>query len=217
MQQLAPGVMQLDGRPKNSINSYLVEDVLIDSGAFFSQGAILKQLEGVSLSAHAITHAHFDHVGAAAAVAERHGVPVWIGEKDASAVERGKQIGHIPGLGEKYLPSAAKVAVDRVLKEGDVVAGFTVLDTPGHSPGHVSFWRESDKVLICGDVMWGYNPFTMRGRPRDPFALLSPDPKLNRQSARRLAELRPELVCFGHGPPLRDPDRFVDAVSRLAA
>ena len=62
MQQLAPGVMQLDGRPKNSINSYLVEDVLIDSGAFFSQGAILKQLEGVSLSAHAITHAHFDHI-----------------------------------------------------------------------------------------------------------------------------------------------------------
>ena len=105
--------------------------------------------------------------------------------------------------------------VDRALKEGDEVAGFEVLFTPGHSPGHVSYWRERDRVLVCGDVMWGYNPFLMRGDVREPFPLVSPDPKLNRQSARRLAELRPEVVCFGHGPVLRDPDRFAAAVAKL--
>lgn len=215
MEQLAPGVKRLKGTPKDAINSYLVEDVLIDSGAFFSQRSILKQLEGVSLSAHAITHAHFDHDGAAAAVAKRHGVPVWIGEKDVEAAERGKQIGHVPGLGERFLPSAAKVSIDRALKEGDEVAGFVVLDTPGHSPGHVSYWRESDRVLLCGDVMWGFNPFTLRKGVREPYAMLSPDPQLNRESARRLADLRPELVCFGHGPPLRDPDVFAAAVARF--
>lgn len=215
MKQLAPGVRQLKGFPKNSINAYLVEDVLIDAGAFFTQRAVLKQLEGVKLSAHALTHAHFDHDGASAAVAKRHGVPVWAGEKDVAAVERGKQIGRVPGLGERFLPSAAKVKVDRALKEGDEVAGFIVLDTPGHSPGHVSYWRESDRVLLCGDVMWGYNPFTFMKGVREPFSMLSPDPQLNRESAKRLAELRPELVCFGHGPPLRDPDVFAAAVARL--
>jgi glyoxylase-like metal-dependent hydrolase (beta-lactamase superfamily II) len=90
-----------------------------------------------------------------------------------------------------------------------------VLSTPGHSPGHISFWRESDQTLICGDVMWGYNPFTMTGGPREPYTPLSPDPKLNRESARRLAALRPELVCFGHGPPLRNPQVFADAVAKL--
>jgi glyoxylase-like metal-dependent hydrolase (beta-lactamase superfamily II) len=107
------------------------------------------------------------------------------------------------------------VKVDRALREGDEVAGFVVLDTPGHSPGHVSFWRESDRVLLCGDVMWGYNPFTFQKGVRDPFDLVSPDPDLNRDSARRLAELRPEVVCFGHGPVLRDPDVFAAAVAKL--
>ena len=42
---------------------------------------------------------------------------------------------------------------DRRLREGDEVAGFTVLETPGHAPGHVAFWREADRVLILGDVL----------------------------------------------------------------
>src|SRR5918999_567156 len=47
--------------------------------------------------------------------------------------------------------------VDRRLKEGDEVGGFQVLDVPGHSPGHVAFWRESDRVLILGDVLNNVN------------------------------------------------------------
>ncbi len=77
--------------------------------------------------------------------------------------------------------------VDRVLHEGDEVAGFAVLDTPGHAPGHVSYWRESDRTLICGDVMWGYNPFLLSGGVREPYPFVSPDAQRNRISARRLA------------------------------
>jgi hydroxyacylglutathione hydrolase len=87
--------------------------------------------------------------------------------------------------------------VARTLAEGDDVAGFIVLDTPGHSPGHVSYWRESDRVLVCGDVMWGYNPFLLKPGIREPYHWASPDPQRNRASARRLAELEPALVCFG--------------------
>ena len=43
--------------------------------------------------------------------------------------------------------------VDRKLNEGDEVAGFRVIDVPGHSAGHVAFWRESDRVLVLGDVL----------------------------------------------------------------
>lgn len=88
-------------------------------------------------------------------------------------------------------------------------------DEPGHSPGHVSYWRESDRVLVSGDVIWGTNPFINAGPPREPFPFLSPDPQRNRESARRLAALEPALVCFGHGAPLRDTARFAEVVSKL--
>ena len=61
----------------------------------------------------------------------------------------------------------------------------------------------------------GHNPFLLRGDLREPFPTFSPDPQLNRESARRLAALEPALVCFGHGRPLRDPARFAAAVAKL--
>lgn len=215
MREVADNVWLLDGTPKNSVNAYLVGDVLIDSGAFNDKGRVLKQLKGRELSGHALTHAHFDHYGSSAAVKKEHGVPLAVGKLDAPAVRIGKMVGQIPGFGRRNLPAAKACEVDQELVEGDEIAGFEVLFTPGHSPGHVSYWRESDRVLLCGDVMWGYNPFLLRGPVREPFPAVSPDPRLNRDSARRLAALRPEVVLFGHGPPLRDPDKFAAAVDKL--
>ena len=211
MKEHADGVWQLDGFPRDGINVYILGDVLIDSGAFFDRRRVLSQVRGRSLSAHALTHAHFDHFGSSQAVCREHGIPLWCGVKDAEAVELGKMV----GPGGRMLPAAPKCSVARTLSDGDEVAGFTVLDTPGHSPGHVSYWRESDRVLVCGDVMWGRNPFLGIGPPMEPFAVASPDPAENRRSARRLAELAPELVLFGHGAPLRDPARFAEIVGRL--
>lgn len=215
MIQLADNVWQLKGWPQHAINVYVAGDVLIDSGFLTDRKRVLKQIEGLDLSAHALTHAHLDHFGASAAVVEKHGIPMWVGEHDVAAAEKGKMVANLPGLGERLLPAAPAVKVDRALKEGDEVGGFEVLFTPGHSPGHVSYWRESDRTLICGDVMWGHNTILMRGGPREPIHAVSPDYRLNRESARRLAALRPELVCFGHGPPMRDPDAFAAAVSNL--
>lgn len=211
MQQLADGVWQLDGRPRNNINIYVLGDVLIDAGTPWDGRRVLSQIEGITINAHALTHAHFDHYGASHAVCTKYDIPLWCGAADVEAVEHGKMV----GLGDRMLPAAKAHPVARALKEGDEVGGFTVLDTPGHSPGHVSYWRESDRTLVCGDVMWGYNPFTFSGGIREPFPFVSPDPKLNRESARRLAALEPALVCFGHGKPLRDPERFAAAVAKL--
>lgn len=211
MQQLADGVWQLKGFPPDNINVYVLGDVLIDAGGALDRRRILKQLAGRTITAHALTHAHFDHYGSSHAICEKLGIPLWCGAADVAAVEAGKMV----GLGGRMLPAARRHPVDRALREGDEVAGFTVLDTPGHSPGHVSYWRESDRTLVCGDVMWGYNPFTFSGGIREPFPVVSPDPALNRESARRLAALEPELVLFGHGKPLRDPAAFAAAVAKL--
>jgi glyoxylase-like metal-dependent hydrolase (beta-lactamase superfamily II) len=105
--------------------------------------------------------------------------------------------------------------VARALSEGDEVAGFTVIETPGHTPGHVSLWRERDRVLIAGDVLANMNLMTAVPGLHEPLAFATPDPARNRASARRLAELRPALACFGHGPPLRDPDKLAKFVAGL--
>jgi hydroxyacylglutathione hydrolase len=86
-----------------------------------------------------------------------------------------------------------------------------VLDTPGHSPGHVSFWRERDRVLICGDVFFNMHILTTVPGLRQPPGPLTVDPALNRRSERRLAELEPAIAGFGHGPVIEG-----DAAARIA-
>lgn len=211
MQQLADDVWQLSGFPPNAVNVYVIGDVLIDAGMRQDRRRILKQIDGRGIAAHALTHAHPDHYGASHAVCDRLGIPLWCGAGDAEAVEQGKMV----WKGGRMLPGPAAHPVARRLREGDEVAGFTVLETPGHSPGHVVYWRESDRTLLCGDVMWGFNPLLLRGPVREPLKSFSPDVALNRESARRIAALEPALVCFGHGPPLRDPARLAAAVAKL--
>src|SRR4029450_5387244 len=87
MKQLAPGVWQLRGPPPNAINVYLVEDVLIDAATRRAPRRILKQIEGHTVSAHALTHAHPDHQGASNALCERLGIPYWVGATDVPLAE----------------------------------------------------------------------------------------------------------------------------------
>jgi hydroxyacylglutathione hydrolase len=211
MRELAPGVWHLSGWPPNNINVYVIGDVLIDAGLGFHKRRILRQIADRGITAHALTHAHFDHYGSSHAICEQLGIPLWCGANDVEAVEAGKMV----APNGRMVPAAKAHSVARALTEGDLVAGFQVLDVPGHSPGHVAYWRESDRVLICGDVMWGYNPFLLAGDVMEPWPFINPDTAKNRESARRLAALEPALVCFGHGKPLRDTKRFVAAVERL--
>jgi glyoxylase-like metal-dependent hydrolase (beta-lactamase superfamily II) len=107
--------------------------------------------------------------------------------------------------------------VSRRLREGDQVGTFTVIETPGHTAGHISFWREADRILITGDVLCNLNIWNGLVMLREPEAIFTLDPALNRRSARRLLSLEPRLVCFGHGPPLRDMGRFARFIQKLPA
>lgn len=198
----------------NSINTFLLDDVLVDSGARFDSKRILKQLQGRRVRAHALTHAHPDHQGASKLVCDTLGVPFWVPEKDVGKAEDPEQIRREqPDTPISRLFFATMHGpghpVDRALKEGNEVAGFAVLDTPGHSLGHVSYWREADRTLVLGDVLGNMDIYTGVPGLREPKACVTPDPERNRESIRRLGELEPALVLFGHGAPLRDTARFV--------
>jgi glyoxylase-like metal-dependent hydrolase (beta-lactamase superfamily II) len=222
MKQLADGLYQLKYFPPNSINVYLVGETLVDAATKRDGKRILRQVEGRTVSAHALTHAHPDHQGASHFVCERLGIPFLVGEGDVEGAEGGPDVIRGKQPPSRWNTLSARTfagpghKVDRVLHEGDEIgAGFTVLDTPGHSAGHVSFWRESDRALILGDVLFNQHPLLGIPGLRQPPDFFTPDIPRNRESARRLAELEPALVCFGHGPPLRDTARFVEFVGGL--
>jgi hydroxyacylglutathione hydrolase len=222
MKELAEDVYLLRGMPPNAINVYLVGDVLIDAATKQGEKRIMRQLDGRKVTAHALTHAHPDHQGASHAICERLGIPLWCGQGDIPAMETPGGIKNSQGPGwlnrfQDRFWTGPPHPVARALAEGDEVAGFIVLETPGHSRGHVAYWRESDRVLILGDVLNGMNVLTGVRGLHEPPRIFTPDPPRNRESARRLAALEPALVCFGHGPPLRDPGELTDFASRLPA
>jgi glyoxylase-like metal-dependent hydrolase (beta-lactamase superfamily II) len=103
-----------------------------------------------------------------------------------------------------------------VLHDGDDIAGFRVVHAPGHTPGHVAFFRARDRVLIAGDVLANYPRLGSWGGLNEPPHAFSIDPAQNRRSIAKLAELRPRLVCFGHGPPLTDL-KVLDRVAETLA
>ncbi len=222
MRQLADGVWQLSGFPPNAINVYVIGDVLIDASTRYATRRILRQIAGHEINAHALTHAHPDHQGASHTVCERLAIPFWVGERDVDAAENPALIGERqpshPLARFFYRTCTGRGhPVDRRLAEGDDVAGFRVVDVPGHSAGHVAFWRESDRVLVLGDVINTADPLTLIPGVREPKPYFTEDPAENRRSARKLASLEPRLVLAGHGPPLRDARRFVEFVSGLPA
>jgi glyoxylase-like metal-dependent hydrolase (beta-lactamase superfamily II) len=221
VKQLADGLWHLNTiAMPNAMNAYLIGDVLVDAGGRRSGRRILGQLDGHAVTAHAITHAHPDHQGASHEICEKLGVPYWVGERDVDAAEdptliRKRQPAHpVARFYDSFFTGPAH-KVDRTLKEGDQVAGFAVIDVPGHSAGHVAFWRESDGVLVVGDVLNNMNIWTGLPGLHEPKPYLTPDPAENRRSARKLAALEPRLAVFGHGPALRDTQRFVDFVQAL--
>jgi hydroxyacylglutathione hydrolase len=219
VKQLADDLYILDGFPPYAINVYLMGDVLVDAGSRHAAKRILGQLRGRTLSAHALTHAHADHQGASHRVCEELRLPFWVGADDVPAAEDGRIRDRMPAhpindMIAKVFPGPGH-PVARALREGDSVAGFEVLDTPGHSAGHVSFWREADRTLVCGDVFTNVDTITGLPGLHEPKRFFTPDPERNRESMRRLAALEPELVCFGHGRPVRGSGRLSGFVAKL--
>jgi glyoxylase-like metal-dependent hydrolase (beta-lactamase superfamily II) len=187
-------------------------------------------------SAIILTHAHFDHVGALKDLAEDWDVPVYL-HRD--------EIPHITGKA-KYPPPDASVGgglmaimsplysrgpVDigaraRVLPEDGTIPqldGWRWIHTPGHTDGHVSFFRDSDRTLLVGDAFCTTKPeafmtaaVTQTPELHGPPAYFTPDWKSARQSVQKLAALRPQIIAPGHGQAIAGQDA-ADRLAQMAA
>ncbi len=217
MRELAPNLWQLDGFPPHAINVYLIGDVLIDAATRWSSSRILHQLGGRKLSMLALTHVHPDHQGCARVVCERYSIPLACHAADVPTMqgEQPMQPDNPFMRTTSRLMAGPAHPVAHVLQEGEEVAGFRVVHAPGHTPGHVILFRESDRVAVIGDVLNGMNLVTAWPGLHEPPAFFCTDVKENRRSIRRLAELRPSLLCFGHGPPLNDMNKFDRFLKRV--
>jgi hydroxyacylglutathione hydrolase len=220
LKYLAPGVWRLKEIPAPTINVYLAEDVLIDAGRNWDRRRILGELEGREISLLALTHVHPDHQGAAKAVCEARGVPLACHADDVDAMEGRRPVQEAePGNPVNRIVKAVWQGpphkVERVLEDGDEVAGFRVVHTPGHARGHVLFFRESDRVAICGDVIRNMSYATGLPGIKEPPGFFTYDPAENRRSIRKLAELNPSLILPGHGPAVTDMGAFERFVASL--
>ncbi|GHO45809.1 MBL fold metallo-hydrolase [Ktedonospora formicarum] len=218
MKMIAHHVWQLSNRfPDNLFNVYLIEDVLIDAASRWDASTLLKRLANIPLSQVALTHCHPDHQGAVKRICTTRGIPLACPEGDIASMEgQAPMVPRTAAIKLMELGFAGPAyPVQRSLRDGDEIAGFRVIHTPGHTPGHVMYFRESDRVAIVGDILRNNHPITGKTGLYEPPVVFTLDPEENWRSIRKLAQLRPTLVCFGHGPVLTDMEQFDQFVARL--
>jgi glyoxylase-like metal-dependent hydrolase (beta-lactamase superfamily II) len=219
MKEIAENVFQIPLMPRNSINCYVIDNILIDSGIRNSSKKILKSIRNHEITAHALTHAHADHQGSSSIICNHLNIPLWASEFEKENAESGHVINEYPNkhhlvarLQQQFWAGKGH-KVSRILKEGDNVGSFTVIETPGHSNGHVSFFRERDKVLIVGDALVNMNLITTVVGLNQPPNLFTTDKEKNSASIKKICALKPKILCFGHGPILYDNgeiDKFIE-------
>src|SRR5258708_29203428 len=153
MKRSAHNVWQLNSKSPKRIKTYPNEDVLVDASMRGAAPRLLNQLANIPLALVALTHCHPDHQGSAKQICETRHIPLACHEADVAAME-----GRAPMLPRNLLTRVIErvgggpaYPVQRILHDGDEIAGFRVIHTPGHTPGHVICFRESDRVAIVGD------------------------------------------------------------------
>ena len=223
MKEIAKDVFIIPLLPRNGINAYIVEGYLIDAGIRNSAKKLLQAIDTYgrqNIKAHVLTHAHPDHQGSSAFICDTLQIPLWCGEKDVAAMENGTVIPNAENTnpitrfqGRYWI--GPKYPVAQALKEGDSVGSFQVLETPGHSPGHIALWREKDGVLIAGDVVVNMNLLTTVTGLHEPPTMFTSNIPQNQASIIKLAQLRPQLVCVGHGAPLTETEKLIALAKQL--
>ncbi len=203
--------------------------VLVDTGLpglawYVQQAAQSRYGSSARPEAIVLTHGHFDHAGNAKELASAWNVPVYARTLEMPYLKgRSDYAPQDPTPGgalcflSRFFPRTGINLGDRIVAlpvDGSIppMPGWRWLPTPGHTSGHVSLFRESDRCLIAGDALattdldaWS-TQFTWPrelSRPPTPF---TPDWESARTSIRTLANLQPRTIAAGHGLPVVGDD-----------
>ncbi|KQZ87704.1 MBL fold metallo-hydrolase [Phycicoccus sp. Root563] len=224
---LAPNVWRIP-LVGDFVNGFMLRDddgqvTLIDMGVKQSGAKVMAALAAIGsgpsdVTRLMLTHAHPDHAGGAAHVAEQTGRDFGIHEADAGFASAGASPprDHTLRLGRLMDRMGgggfAPLTVGETFTDGQVVpfaGGIEVVHTPGHSPGHAAYLHRASGVLITGDSI-----FNVRGL-RWPIKAFCTNFAMTTRTAHRLSELEYTTAAFTHGPHLSEQPR--DQIRRFLA
>ncbi len=214
-------------------NVYLIGNrhawILVDTGVVGYADAIREAAEerfGADAKPNAIvlTHGHYDHSAGALELAKHWNVPVYAHALEfpyltgrSAYPQKDPTVGGAMAFLSRFFPSRTN-NIGEVLQDlptsGEVpgllagVGGWMTVFTPGHAPGHVSFWREADRTLVAGDALatvdldsW-YGLLSQKQRISRPASSFTFDWGKARTSVQALADLKPRVLACGHGDPM---------------
>ncbi|SFE43157.1 MBL fold metallo-hydrolase [Alteribacillus iranensis] len=200
--------------------------VLVDAGMPKSADAIkkvAKERYGKNSRPQAIilTHGHFDHVGAVVQLAEEWDVSVYAhsseipyltGKKKYPDPDPGVEGGMVAKMSSLFPDEPVDLGpyIHELPEDGSVPAmtGWKWVHTPGHTEGHISLFRESDRTLLAGDAFVTvkqdelYKVFKQEKEITGPPRYFTPDWQKAKESVKNLAQLNPDAVLTGHGRPM---------------
>ncbi|ARU63765.1 MBL fold metallo-hydrolase [Tumebacillus avium] len=198
--------------------------VLVDAGVHFFGGRIADtadELFNGPPKAIVLTHGHFDHVGSVKELAERWDVPVYAHELELPFLTgQDNYVEPDPSVGGGLLARMSFLypndgidlggRVQALPQDNSVpgMPGWKWIHTPGHTAGHVAFFREQDRALIAGDAFITTRQesalavLVQELEVHGPPVYFTPDWAAAWDSVKRLAALRPQFAVTGHGLPM---------------
>jgi glyoxylase-like metal-dependent hydrolase (beta-lactamase superfamily II) len=199
------------------VNCYLIEEedclTLIDAALPYSAAAILKAAGtiGKPIKRILLTHIHDDHVGALDRIKSSHpDISVGVPMRDERLMtgDRSLDPGESPNPIKGGIPKNLKTRADFLISEGDRIGSLVAIETPGHTPGSMSYLDSRDQSLIAGDA------FQTRGRTAvtGQMVISFPFPAMATWcketaiiSAETIKSHNPSLLAVGHGKMLENP------------
>ena len=210
------------GRPGAGDREWVLVDAGVMGAANIIAGAAEARFGQARPAAIILTHGHFDHVGALKELAERWNAPIYAHTLEQPYLDGRSAYpppdptvgGGLMAVLSPLYPAGPFDVSGRLLvlpEDGSEpgMPGCRWVATPGHSPGHVSLWREADRALVVGDAFIttkqesAFAVATQRPELHGPPMYYTPDWESARASVERLAALEPEIVVTGHGPAMQ--------------
>jgi glyoxylase-like metal-dependent hydrolase (beta-lactamase superfamily II) len=225
LEEVADGVFLLRGDLRGGMNVYFVrgpdgEVVQFDAGTrsmLRANRRVAREFGGIDRVV--LSHGHADHRG----TAPKLGVPVWCHPDEIADATSAASLAPYMDLSMLEVApvrmlypilmrwwDGGAVEIAGTVEEGDRVAGFEVIHFPGHAPGLIGLWRESDRVALVSDTIYVVDSARLKALPAGEASVPHPawawDHQQARESVRKLAALGPATVLTGHAEPLTGDD-----------